>query len=106
MIQLEVRHAEAAAVAEETADILTLDPIARSIRPLAILIVPDSKPVVLSQDKTLVEGLENSVNLGEDLAKGGHAVVGDINVVLRSSEHFASDRVLHECVAFRGNAKA
>jgi len=105
MIQLEVRHAEAAAVAEETADILTLDPIARSIRPLAILIVPGSKPVVLSQDKTLVEGLENSVSLGEDLAKGGHAVVGDINVVLRSSEHFASDRVLHECVAFRGSAK-
>jgi hypothetical protein len=25
--------------------------------------------------------------------------------VLRSSEHFASDRVLHECVAFRGSAK-
>ena len=106
MIQLEVRHAEAAAVAEETADILTLDPIARSIRPLAILIVPGSKPVVLSQDKSLVEGLENSATLAEELAKGAHAVVGDINVVLRSSEHFAGERVLHECVAFRGSAKA
>ena len=105
MIQLEVRHAEAAAVAEETADILTLDPIARSIRPLAILIVPGSKPVVLSQDKSLVEGLENSVTLAEELAKGAHAVVGDINVVLRSSEHFAGERVLHECVAFRGSPK-
>ena len=106
MIQLEVRHAEAAAVAEETADILTLDPIARSIRPLAILIGPGSKPVVLSQDKSLVEGLENSATLAEELAKGAHAVVGDINVVLRSSEHFAGERVLHECVAFRGSAKA
>jgi len=104
MIQLEVRHAEAAAVAEETADLLTLDPIARSIRPLAILIVPGSKPVVLSQDKTLADALENSASLADDLAKGAHAVVGDINVVLRSSEHFAGERVLHECVAFRGKA--
>ncbi len=105
MIQLEVRHAEAAAVAEETADILTLDPIARSIRPLAILIVPGSKPLVLSQDKSLVESLENSATLADELAKGAHAVVCDINVVLRSSEHFAGERVLHECVAFRGSAK-
>jgi hypothetical protein len=104
MIQLEVRHAEAAAVAEETADLLTLDPIARSIRPLAILVIPGSKPVVLSQDKTLADALENSATLADDLAKGGHSVVGDINVVLRSSEHFAGERVLHECVAFRGKA--
>ena len=104
MIQLEVRHAEAAAVAEETADLLTLDPIARSIRPLAILVIPGSKPVVLSQDKTLADALENSATLADDLAKGGHSVVGDNNVVLRSSEHFAGERVLHECVAFRGKA--
>jgi mannitol/fructose-specific phosphotransferase system IIA component (Ntr-type) len=104
MIQLEVRHAEAAAVAEETADLLTLDPIARSIRPLAILVIPGSKPVVLSQDKTLADALENSATLADDLAKGGHSVVVDINVVLRSSEHFAGERVLHECVAFRGKA--
>ncbi|MEI6345244.1 MAG: PTS sugar transporter subunit IIA [Verrucomicrobiota bacterium] len=105
MIQLEVRHAEAVAEAEDTADILTLDPIARSIRPLAILVVPGSKPVVLSQDKSLIESLEHSTTLAEDLAKGGHSVVGDVNVVLRSSEHFAGERVLHECVAFRGSAK-
>ncbi len=105
MIQLEVRHAEAAAVAEETADILTLDPIARSIRPLAILIVPGAKPVVLSQDPKLVETLEASLTLAADLAKGAHSVAGDINVVLRSSEHFSGERVLHECVAFRGSAK-
>ena len=86
--------------------VLTLDPIARSIRPLAILIVPGAKPVVLSQDKTLVEALEHSTTLADDLAKGAHSVVGDVNVVLRSSEHFVGERVLHECVAFRGNAKA
>jgi mannitol/fructose-specific phosphotransferase system IIA component (Ntr-type) len=102
MIQLEVRHAEAAAEAEGSVDILTLDPIARSIRPLAILVVQGAKPVVLSQDKVLIEKLEQSTTLGEELAKGGHAVVGDINIVLRSSEHFAGERVLHECVAFRG----
>jgi len=104
MIQLEVRHAEAAAEAEGSIDILTLDPIARSIRPLAILIVQGSKPVILSQDKALIEKLEQSTTLGEELAKGGHAVVDDINIVLRSSEHFAGERVLHECVAFRGKA--
>jgi mannitol/fructose-specific phosphotransferase system IIA component (Ntr-type) len=105
MIQLEVRHAQAEAAAEESADILTLDPIARSIRPLAVLTVPGSKPLVLCQDRALVETLEHSVTLGDQLAKAGHAVVGDINVVLRSSEHFSGDRVLHECVAFRGKAQ-
>jgi len=67
-------------------------------------VVPGAKPVVLSQDKTLVEALEHSTTLADDLAKGAHSVVGDVNVVLRSSEHFAGERVLHECVAFRGKA--
>ena len=105
MIQLEVRHAEAAAVAEESADLLTLDPIARSIRPVTVLAVQGARPVVLSQDAKLVELLEASSTIAEDLARAGHSVVGEINVVLRASEHFAANRVLHECVAFKGGAK-
>jgi len=102
MIQLEVRHAEAEAQAEDSADLLSLDPIARSIRPVTILVVRGLKPIVLTQDPQLVEILEASQTIAEDLAKKGHSLSGEINVVLRSSEHFASDRVLHECVAFRG----
>ena len=105
MIQLEVRHAEVEAEAEESADLLTLDPIARSIRAVTVLVVPGSKPVVLTQDQKLAEDLESSSTLAEDLAKRGHSVSGTINVVLRSSEHYASNRVLHECIAFRGSAK-
>ena len=104
MIQLEVRHAEAAAESEGGIGILDLDPIARSIRPLSILIAPGSKPVVLAQDKKLIDVLENSPTLGDELSKATHAVVGDINIVLRSSENFAGQRVLHECVAFRSKS--
>jgi len=103
MIQLEVRHA-----AVEAADHgvpLSLDAIAHSILPVSILVIPGSKTVVLAQDRILVETLEGFANLIEELEKSGHAAKGEINIVLRSSEHYAPDRLLHDCIAFRGATK-
>jgi nitrogen PTS system EIIA component len=104
MIQLEVRHAAAGAAADHGAP-LSLDSIARSIMPVSILILPDVKPVVLSQDRELVENLESATTLAEDLEKSGHSARGDINVVLRSTEHYAPGRILYDCIAFRGATK-
>ena len=103
MIQLEVRHA--AVEAADHGAPLSLDSIAHAILPVSILVIPGAKPVVLAQDRLLVESLEAFKSLSEDLEKLGHAAQGDINVVLRSSEHYASSRVLHECIAFRGATK-
>jgi len=104
MIQLEVRQAAAEASADHGAP-LSLDSIARSILPVSILISPGAKPVVLAQDREMVESLEAMPTLAEDLEKSGHSAKGDINVVLRSSEHYAASRVMHECIAFRGATK-
>ena len=103
MIQLEVRHA--AAEAGVLGAPLSLDAIARSILPVSVLVQPGARPVVLAQDRELVELLEAFASLAEDLEKAGHAASGDVNIVLRSSEHYAPNRVLHECVAFRGTTK-
>jgi mannitol/fructose-specific phosphotransferase system IIA component (Ntr-type) len=104
MIQLEVRHAAAEASADHGAP-LSLDSLAHSILPVSILVIPGAKPVVLAQDRVLVESLESSASLSEDLGKSGHSACGDLNIVLRASEHYAPDRVLYECIAFRGATK-
>ncbi|MEI6321961.1 MAG: PTS sugar transporter subunit IIA [bacterium] len=104
MIQLEVRHA-AAEASEDHGAPLSLDFIAHAILPVSILLVPGAKPVVLAQDRLLVEALESASSLAQDLEKSGHAAHGDLNIVLRSSEHYAPDRTLHECIAFRGATK-
>jgi hypothetical protein len=61
--------------------------------------------VILAQDRQLVEDLEAFSTLAEDLEKAGHSAKGEINIVLRSSEHYAPDRILHDCVVFRGATK-
>lgn len=103
MIQLEVRHAAVGAGVPSAP--LSLDSIARSILPVSIIIVPGAKPLVLAQDRELVDSIELITTLAEDLEKSGHSASGDINIVLKSTEHYAPNRVLHDCVAFRGATK-
>jgi mannitol/fructose-specific phosphotransferase system IIA component (Ntr-type) len=103
MIQLEVRHAAVEAGVPSAP--LSLDSIARSILPVSIIIVPGAKPLVLAQDRELVDNIELITTLAEDLEKSGHSARGDINIVLKSTEHYAPNRVLHDCVAFRGATK-
>ena len=103
MIQLEVRHAAVEAGVPSAP--MSLAAIARSILPVSIIIVPGVKPVVLAQDRDLVESIELITTLAEDLEKSGHSARGDINVVLKSTEHYAPDRIMHDCVAFRGATK-
>ncbi|MCE9542859.1 MAG: PTS sugar transporter subunit IIA [Verrucomicrobia bacterium] len=103
MIQLEVRHAAVEAGVPSAP--LSLDSIARSILPVSIIVVPGAKPLVLAQDRDLVENIELIATLAEDLEKSGHSASGDINIVLKSTEHYAPNRMLHDCVAFRGATK-
>ena len=104
MIQLEVRHATAEASADHGAPI-SLDSIAHSILPVSVLVIPGAKPVVLAQDRALVEVIESILTLSDDLEISGHSAKGEVNIVLRASEHYAPDRILHECIAFRGATK-
>ncbi len=103
MIHLEVRHAEVAAESERSSG--AFDPIARSLQPVSVLVIPGVRPVVLAQEQKLVEILESSPTLVADLARGGPSVIGDFTVILRASESFAGQRILHECISFHSAAK-
>lgn len=99
MIQLEVRHAEVAAAAEAAPGLPGA--IAGAILPVSILLIPGAAPVVLGQNAELVRGIEQIAGLAETLSKSGRASKEKLHVVLRSSEHYAGERVLHSCIAYR-----
>jgi len=96
MIQLEVKHA----TAQEGSVGLPAE-LARSIIPVSILAIPGSKPIILCQDRELVQLLEASEQLSSQLVQNGHAEQNGIQVVLRASSNYQPDRVLYECLAFR-----
>ena len=100
MIQLEEKHARIAeAGAAIPADLL------RSVIPLSILCMPAGNPVVLSQDRELVEILERHAALRDDLAQQGRSEHQGIHILLRTTATFQPDRVLYECLAFRPEKK-
>lgn len=98
MIQLEVRHAAVAAA--EVAPELP-GAVSGQILPVSILVVPAARPVVLSQNSDLVREIEAIEAIADELLKVGRVSKGHLHIVLRSSEHYAEDRVLHDCIAYR-----
>ena len=99
MIQLEVRHAAVTAAAEVAPELPGA--VSGQILPVSILVVPGARPVVLSQNSDLVREIEAIEAIADVLLKVGRASKGPLHVVLRSSEHYAEDRVLHDCIAYR-----
>jgi mannitol/fructose-specific phosphotransferase system IIA component (Ntr-type) len=98
MIQLEVRHAAAAEAS--AAPPLPVD-LARLIAPISIVVVPGARPIVLAQDRDLVQALESAPNLVPQLAEKSHAEHQGLHVLLRSLSNYPPDRVVYECFAFR-----
>ena len=98
MIQLEVRHAAADAAAGAPA--LPLD-LARIVAPVSIVAIPGAKPIVLAQDREVVQALEAAPNLVSQLAEKGRAEHQGMQVLLRSLSNYQPDRVVYECFAFR-----
>jgi mannitol/fructose-specific phosphotransferase system IIA component (Ntr-type) len=99
MIQLEVRHA-AAAEAAAAAPPLSID-LARVVAPVSIIFVPGSKPILLAQDRDLVNALESAPNLVPQLAEKGRAEHQGLHLLLRSVANYQPDRVVYDCFAFR-----
>jgi hypothetical protein len=98
MIQLEVRHAAVTAAAEVAPELPGA--VSGQILPVSILVIPGAKPVVLSLNAGLVREIEEITAIADELMKLGRASKGPLHVVLRSSEHYAADRVLHDCIAY------
>jgi nitrogen PTS system EIIA component len=94
MIQLQVKHAAAHELG------LPLE-LARFIIPLSILSIPGSKPLILCQDREMVQALESDNDLASHLLQDGRAEHHGIQILLRSSSNYQPDRVLYDCLAFR-----
>jgi len=99
MIKLEVRHAAARELG------LPLE-LARFIVPLSILSIPGSKPLILCQDREMVQALESQDELASQLVQNGRVERQGIQILLRSSSNFQADRVLYDCLAFRSAKNA
>jgi mannitol/fructose-specific phosphotransferase system IIA component (Ntr-type) len=99
MIQLEVRHAAAADAAAGPSP-LPLD-LASVSGFVSVVVVPGAKPIVLGQDRDIVQVLESAPNLVPQLADKGRAEHQGVKVLLRSLSNYQPDRVVYDCLAFK-----
>ena len=96
MIQLEVKRAEAQLEA-----VPVVSDLARNIVSLSILAVPGGNPIILCQDRELVQLLEGQPQIVAQLSTGGRAEYQGVEVILRASSTYQPDRVLYDCLAFK-----
>ena len=99
MIRLEARQAAVISAPEVavSADLLS----SLSFIPLSILVVPGSKPVVLSQDQEVVSLLETSGELGTSLAEKTPFSYKGYSILPRSVSAYQPNRFLYDCLAIR-----
>ncbi|TSA33311.1 MAG: PTS sugar transporter subunit IIA [Verrucomicrobiaceae bacterium] len=96
MIQLKVRHAEAH---EPTPVFSGVSP--DDFLPVSVISIPGAKPVVLAQNRDLVEALESDASLGSRLGEGDSLQSAGIRLILRHVNHFQPDRSVYEFLAFK-----
>jgi hypothetical protein len=75
--------------------------LARLISAISIVVVPGAKPLVLAQDRDIVQALEAAPNLIPQLVEKSRAEHQGLHVLLRSLSNYQPDRVVYECFAFR-----
>jgi mannitol/fructose-specific phosphotransferase system IIA component (Ntr-type) len=98
MIRLEAR--QAAAVSELPA--LPLD-WSKDITALSVLIIPNTKPVILAQDKDLVAHLEQVPDFGAQLARSNQIDQAGYRILSRTVTSYQPDRLLYDCLAVKLN---
>lgn len=98
MIKLETRQA---AVAQAlSAEGHPAGP-AMTVIPFSIVRLEGREPIILAQDKALVDALEKVPGLAEAVGRTGDAAAGGYRVLLRSASAFAAGRQLIECLAIK-----
>ena len=103
MIKLEVRQAQAPAVAAVAAPVMSLPatgprPAVQAVA-FGVLLAPPAAPVVLSSDAAWLALLEQHVGLAPCLLAGGTFEVGGKQVVVTGCRQYAGGRTLYDCVA-------
>jgi hypothetical protein len=93
MIQLQARPSVVEAPAYNLANLV--------VEPVTIITSTGIKPVVLAQDRQLVDALDSSSGLAEGIAAQGMFQFGGWRIVKRREATFQADRVLFDCLAIR-----
>ncbi len=93
MIQLQARQPIAAISAYDLSNLL--------VEPVSIVTGAGFKPIVLAQDRHLVEYLDGAPGLVEQLAAGGSFQNGGWRVVKRGEMVYQGQRVVYDCLAIR-----
>jgi mannitol/fructose-specific phosphotransferase system IIA component (Ntr-type) len=97
MIQLETRESAAAAAAAAMPLALTN----MLIEPVSLVVSPGTRPVVLTQNRELLDALDNNPALANAIALNGAHESAPWRVLRRGSTPYQGDRVLYDCLAIR-----
>jgi len=99
MIRLEAKQAAVISAPEMavSADLLS----SLTFIPVSVLVVPGSKPVVLSQDQEVVSLLETSGELGTSLAGKAPFSYKGYRILPRSVSAYQPNRFLYDCLAIK-----
>jgi hypothetical protein len=91
MIQLQARPSVAAITVPDWANLV--------VEPVTIVTGPGMKPVVLAQNRNLIEALDSAAGLVEGLSTSGSFQNGGWRVMKRGVVTYQGDRVAYECLA-------
>lgn len=102
MIHLETRQAAATSATMEAGH-AQIAGLPYAIVPLSILVVPGSKPVVLSQDPECISRLEAAPELEAALAKQVPFDAGGYKILTRGITTYQSQRLMYDCLGIKLN---
>jgi hypothetical protein len=97
MIQLEAKHAVSAYAETLPAEALST----LNLIPLSVVIVPGSRPLVLSQDKEIIAVIEGAGDLAGPLASRAPFDRSGYRILTRAVSAFQPDRLLYDCLAVK-----
>lgn len=91
MIQLQARPSVAAIAVPDWANLV--------IEPVTIVAAPGIKPIVLAQNRNIVEALDTAAGLVDGIASSGSFQNGGWRIMRRGTVTYQGDRVAYECLA-------
>ncbi len=99
MIRLEAKQAAVISAPELAVSTNLLSSL--SLVPLSVLVIPGSKPIILSQDQEAVSRLESSDDLGAALAEKVPFSYKEYRILPRSVTAYQPNRFLYDCLAVK-----
>jgi mannitol/fructose-specific phosphotransferase system IIA component (Ntr-type) len=91
MIQLQARPSVAAIAVPDWANLV--------VEPVTIISGPGIRPIVLAQNRSLVEALDSATGLVDGVASGGLFQNGGWRIMKRGTVTYQGDRVAYDCLA-------